>query len=117
MERKVIKSRNQHVFRRDNWTCQMPVCLHPEEDGGRAIDPNLYRKYSRWEPTVDHIIPKSLGGSGKAENLRAAHRACNEARGNGRRVVEPKVEQLTAEEMPGHQGGRVLEDGTRFDKS
>ena len=32
--------------------------------------------------TLDHILPRSKGGSGKIANLRAVHRRCNEERGN-----------------------------------
>lgn len=32
--------------------------------------------------TLDHIIPKSLGGSDEPTNLRCAHRICNSRRGN-----------------------------------
>ena len=34
------------------------------------------------QPTVDHVHPRSKGGSGRMENLRAACRACNAAKGN-----------------------------------
>ena len=34
------------------------------------------------EATVDHIIPKSLGGTNIPENLQLAHKACNKAKGN-----------------------------------
>jgi 5-methylcytosine-specific restriction endonuclease McrA len=33
-------------------------------------------------PTIDHIIPQSLGGSDEPENLQTAHRACNREKGN-----------------------------------
>lgn len=33
-------------------------------------------------PTVDHIIPKSLGGSDRAENFQPAHKACNMLKGS-----------------------------------
>lgn len=82
MDRKVIMYRDQWVFRRDKWKCQMPACLHPEEDGGRAIDPMLYRRNSPWAPSVDHIVPKSRGGTGQRDNLRAAHKRCNAEWGN-----------------------------------
>lgn len=41
-------------------------------------DPNhpLYR-------SIDHIRPKSKGGTNELSNLRVAHRHCNELRGNG----------------------------------
>ena len=32
--------------------------------------------------TLDHVLPKSLGGDNKVENLKLAHKGCNEARGN-----------------------------------
>jgi 5-methylcytosine-specific restriction endonuclease McrA len=82
MERKTIKARDQWVFRRDEWQCRMPVCLHPDDEGGRAIDPDLYRTVSPWAPTVDHVIPRSRGGTGIRDNLRAAHRKCNDAAQN-----------------------------------
>ena len=49
------------VFARDSWTCQ--YC------GSRS---NL---------TVDHVIPRSKGGSDSLENLRAACQRCNYGRG------------------------------------
>jgi 5-methylcytosine-specific restriction endonuclease McrA len=40
--------------------------------------------------TVDHIIPRSRGGTHEDYNLRAAHRACNSRRGKGDRVQLPR---------------------------
>jgi len=34
------------------------------------------------EASIDHIYPKSLGGSDKMENLQIAHRRCNRAKAN-----------------------------------
>jgi 5-methylcytosine-specific restriction endonuclease McrA len=56
----------------------MPECLHPES---RALDPCLDGTASRWAPTVDHIVPRSAGGSDDPANLRAAHQRCNAAAG------------------------------------
>lgn len=39
-------------------------------------------KGSRKGPSVDHIIPRSLGGSDDLSNLRLAHWGCNQKRGN-----------------------------------
>ena len=45
----------------------------------RTVDPR-----SRWASSVDHVIPRSLGGSLLApSNLRACHLGCNASRGNG----------------------------------
>ena len=72
------------VLDRDGWTCRMPVCLHPEADGGRAIDPVLDGTQSRWAPTVDHIRQRSDGGTNAGVNLRAAHAWCNQEAGRTR---------------------------------
>ena len=63
-----VKLTRREVFRRDNYTCQ--YC-------GRR-DVNL---------TVDHVIPRHLGGPHKWTNLVAACSACNHRKG-GRRVEE-----------------------------
>lgn len=33
-------------------------------------------------PTIDHILPRSKGGTHEIDNLRTAHRSCNGKRGN-----------------------------------
>ena len=71
------------VLRRDRWWCMMPVCLH----SSRVIVQGLPHD-DPWAGTVDHVIPKSYGGSDCGDNLRAAHRLCNEKRGSGSPVSE-----------------------------
>ena len=52
----------------------------------------LCGKPIRWdELTVDHILPKSLGGSDKIENLQFAHRECNNSKGNKYIVISERV--------------------------
>jgi 5-methylcytosine-specific restriction endonuclease McrA len=63
-----VKLTRREVFRRDNYTCQ--YC-------GRH-DVNL---------TVDHVIPRHLGGPHKWTNLVAACSACNHRKG-GRKLEE-----------------------------
>ncbi len=63
-----VKLTRREVFRRDNYTCQ--YC-------GRR-DVSL---------TVDHVIPRHLGGPHKWTNLVAACSACNHRKG-GRKVEE-----------------------------
>lgn len=61
----------QRLGERDGWTCHL--C-------GEAINPKSGRRNRR--ATLDHVIPKSLGGSNSLENLRLAHWICNNRRGN-----------------------------------
>jgi 5-methylcytosine-specific restriction endonuclease McrA len=64
----------QQVFDRDGWTCMIPGCGQPIQPGLEWPDP--------MSVSVDHIIPRSLGGDDTAENRRAAHLVCNVRRGN-----------------------------------
>jgi hypothetical protein len=62
---------------RDHWMCRMPVCIY----GSRRIYRS--RKYPDGRsPSIDHIVPLSLGGSDTALNKRASHLGCNMARKN-----------------------------------
>ncbi|MHA7857702.1 MAG: HNH endonuclease [Henriciella sp.] len=40
------------------------------------------RVWGKQRATIDHIIPKSKGGSDRAENLQLAHARCNKIKGN-----------------------------------
>lgn len=68
---------DREILDADWWECQMPRCLNPE---GRAItevgwpDP--------WSPSIDHILPLSMGGTDIASNKRSAHLRCNVSAGN-----------------------------------
>jgi 5-methylcytosine-specific restriction endonuclease McrA len=58
----VVKLNKQEIFRRDNYTCQ--YCgQHPPR------------------PTVDHIIPRHMGGAHTWENLVTACPHCNHRKG------------------------------------
>lgn len=65
--------RSLRVFQRDNFTCRYcggKVKLTvPEDDPLRA--------------TVDHVIPRSRGGTDQYENLVTAHFQCNQLKANG----------------------------------
>lgn len=50
------------------------------------IDPNHKKA-----PSIDHVIPRSEGGSNKISNLRLAHRICNERRANRERKILDRV--------------------------
>lgn len=59
------------IYERDGWLCW--ICTEPVDQG------------AHWNadlaPSLDHVIPASLGGPDDDENLRCAHRVCNARRG------------------------------------
>lgn len=58
------------VYERDGGICQ--ICGYPtEQEGGYNSD--TY-------PSLDHITPRSQGGTHTTDNLRTAHRRCNSLR-------------------------------------
>ena len=59
------------IYERDNWTCHL--C-------GEGIDPDAHWNDDRGA-SLDHLIPRSLGGTDEPDNLRTCHRACNSRRG------------------------------------
>lgn len=71
MRRRVRMQRARFaLWRQQRGEC--PLC-------GRAIKWNA--QIEDEAPTLDHIIPRSLGGCDHIDNLRVAHRRCNELRG------------------------------------
>lgn len=60
------------IYILDGWICQ--IC-------NEAIDQTAHHN-TAWAPTLDHVIPRSHGGSDDPSNLRTAHRYCNSVRGN-----------------------------------
>lgn len=46
------------------------------------------RKRAPWSCECDEIVPISMGGLPYGDNVQPAHRACNQAKGNGMRRVE-----------------------------
>lgn len=75
-----VKLNKQEIFRRDNYTCQ-------------------YCGRSDAELTVDHVIPRHLGGDHSWENLVAACRNCNHAKG-GRTAENAGMRLLKRPEAP-----------------
>lgn len=60
------------LYERDNWTCHL--CGEPvNTDGPWNHD---------MHPSLDHLIPRSHGGSDDPDNLKTAHRVCNSKRHN-----------------------------------
>jgi len=76
----IVKLNKQEVFRRDNYKCQ--YCgQHPHH------------------PTVDHIIPRHMGGSHTWENLVTACPNCNHRKG-GRTVEQAGMRLLKSPVHP-----------------
>lgn len=67
------------LFKRDNGVCH--IC-------GKQCNWNDYTVTDttiisgNWYPSVDHIVPVSLGGADSWNNVMLAHRICNSVRGN-----------------------------------
>lgn len=70
--RLVGRDARRFVFDRDRFICWL--C-------GRSTDPTAPR-YAASLPSLDHVVPLSLGGEHTIENLRCAHLGCNRSRGN-----------------------------------
>lgn len=64
--------KNAEIFDRDRWICQL--CFEPVDSTTKAPD--------RMSPSLDHIVPVSLGGNHTRDNVRLAHYGCNASRGN-----------------------------------
>jgi 5-methylcytosine-specific restriction endonuclease McrA len=78
--RKSLAFSKKNVFRRDNYTCQ----------------------YCGWigsDLTIDHIIPRSLGGKTSWDNVVVACQACNVRKGN-RRLGETDMRLLRKVKPP-----------------
>lgn len=60
------------VHARDRFTCWL--C-------GEGTSPT-WSKSDPLSPTLDHVIPRSMGGGDSIDNLRTAHWVCNSVRGN-----------------------------------
>lgn len=61
----IPKAIKEEVYRRSGGTCE--IC-------GKPI--------SRFQYSIDHIIPLSRGGTNNIDNLRAVHPSCNKLKGN-----------------------------------
>ena len=58
------------LYERDDWVCHL--CSSPVDRSAHFNDDLA--------PSLDHLVPRSKGGSNDPENLKTAHRGCNSAR-------------------------------------
>lgn len=66
-----------HILERDSWVCQLCRLPIPKDQDYDPYDCDLY-------PSIDHIVPRSEGGTDDDWNLQAAHWICNVRKGAGR---------------------------------
>lgn len=83
-----VKLTRREVFRRDNYTCQ--YC------GRKNID-----------LTIDHVIPRHMGGKHIWTNVVAACPACNHRKG-GRTLVEASMHVLRQPKEPPASAGYIF---------
>lgn len=94
-----VKLSKQEIFRRDNHSCQ--YC-------GKNSGPL----------TIDHVIPRSMGGAHSWENLVAACRLCNHKKG-GRLAAQAGMQLRTQPKAPSasaeYRFGRYLNNKLEWD--
>ena len=61
------------IYERDGWRCQL--CSKKVQRGAAHN--------GKWGPSLDHIVPRSQGGSDSSDNLQLAHRICNSIKSDG----------------------------------
>lgn len=76
----------REVYVRDGWACWL--CEEP-------VDRELIGTHSEWRPSLDHVVPRSKGGTDDPENLRLAHLWCNVVR-NDERAYSPEDFRVSA---------------------
>lgn len=80
----IPKAIKEEVYRKSGGTCE--IC-------GKPI--------SRFQYSIDHIIPLSRGGTNNIDNLRAVHPSCNKLKGNFTDTEMKKVVTNVYENMSG----------------
>lgn len=73
---------DMYIFKRDKWICQ--IC-------GKKVNPKYVGNHPL-APSIDHIIPISLGGADAPYNVQLAHRDCNRIKSN--RLYNDRPEQI-----------------------
>tara|TARA_B100000929_G_scaffold286704_2_gene272276 strand:- start:2258 stop:2854 length:597 start_codon:yes stop_codon:yes gene_type:complete len=89
---KQVKYNRNNVFLRDNYTCQY-----------------CNTQMSKVNLTIDHVLPRSLGGGTSWENVTTACMKCNSTKGNNRKIVPAvKPRKPTYYELIGKEQEKIL---------
>jgi HNH endonuclease len=84
----ITEENRQIVRKRANYLCEY---CHSSE----RLSPSRF--------TMEHIIPRSLGGPDDLDNLALAYRRCNERRYNFVEALDPQTQQMIALFNPRNQ--------------
>lgn len=71
----ITPRQRQAIYKRDRWVCWL--C-------NKSVDRDAeysHDNYNPLYPSLDHVIPRSQGGTDEPDNLRLAHVECNSLRG------------------------------------
>lgn len=66
------------------------IRMYKQQNGRCSLCDEPLLDFHKGRPTLDHQIPKSMGGTWAIANLRLAHQQCNIRRGN--KPLEPRGE-------------------------
>lgn len=77
-----IKYSRSNIYLRDDFTCQLQSTNRCKELKGKV-------KLS--ELTLDHVVPRSLGGKSNWKNVCTSCKDCNSTKGNDSRIVPKKM--------------------------
>lgn len=79
---KSLKYSRNNVYLRDDFTCQLQTTWRCKEARGKV---NLT------ELTLDHVVPRSLGGKTSWVNVCTSCKTCNSDKGSDHRIVPKKM--------------------------
>lgn len=78
---KHLKYSRANVYLRDDFTCQLQTTWRCKEQGG---------KVKLTELTLDHVVPRSLGGKTNWTNVCTSCKTCNSEKGADHKIVPKK---------------------------
>ena len=80
----------ESIYERDQWECQ--ICFTGTS--------KVYTVGDHWAPTLDHVVPRSKGGSDDPSNLRLVHSWCNSLRGDRDHYSDEELRSIRFQRMP-----------------